>query len=118
MSYPVDQLLGKLLKDVSRSFYLTLRLLPGSIRSQIGLAYLLARTSDTIADTELIPSPDRLKALESLRNVVLGQNSSPIDFKEICTKQASIAERTLLERASQSIDLLNSMHPADRDRIR
>ncbi len=118
MSDPSDDLLGRLLKDVSRSFYLTLRLLPGSIRSQIGLAYLLARTSDTIADTEVIPLPIRLKALESLRNNVLGHNGSPVDFKDICTKQASIAECTLLERANQSIDLLNSMDPADRSRIR
>ena len=39
-----------LLKRVSRSFYLTLRLLPGQIRESIALAYLLARLSDTLAD--------------------------------------------------------------------
>ena len=43
-------LLGSLLRDVSRSFYLTLRILPGAVRQQIGLAYLLARATDTIAD--------------------------------------------------------------------
>jgi len=43
-----------LLKATSRSFYLTLRVLPAAVRSQIGLAYLLARTTDTIADTELV----------------------------------------------------------------
>ena len=39
-----------LLKRVSRSFYLTLRLLPGPVREPISLAYLLARLSDTEAD--------------------------------------------------------------------
>lgn len=39
-----------LLKKVSRSFYLTLRLLPPSVRGSISLAYLLARLSDTEAD--------------------------------------------------------------------
>ena len=48
--------LNQLLKQTSRSFYLTLRVLPGAIRPQIGLAYLLARTTDTIADTELVPA--------------------------------------------------------------
>ena len=48
-------LLGGLLRDVSRSFYKTLAILPGSIRPQISLAYLLARTTDTIADTEIVP---------------------------------------------------------------
>ena len=42
---------NRLLKRVSRSFYLTLKLLPGEVRSTLSLAYLLARASDTIADT-------------------------------------------------------------------
>jgi len=41
--------LNDLLKATSRSFYLTLRVLPARVRPQIGLAYLLARTTDTIA---------------------------------------------------------------------
>ena len=49
-----EELLRGLLTDVSRSFYLTLRILPASIRQPIGLAYLLARTTDTIADTGLV----------------------------------------------------------------
>ncbi len=40
----------QLLKRVSRSFYLTLRLLPGPVRESISLAYLLARFTDTEAD--------------------------------------------------------------------
>jgi len=39
-----------LLGSVSRSFYLSLRLLPGSVRPTLALAYLLARASDSIAD--------------------------------------------------------------------
>ncbi len=42
--------LNDLLKRTSRSFYLTLRVLPAAVRPQIGLAYLLARTTDTVAD--------------------------------------------------------------------
>ncbi|MCI0869448.1 MAG: squalene/phytoene synthase family protein, partial [Chloroflexi bacterium] len=49
-----QRLLTDLLKGVSRSFYLTLRVLPGGIREPVGLAYLLARAADTIADTTLI----------------------------------------------------------------
>jgi len=40
---PQNDSLTGLLRDVSRSFYLTMRVLPGAIRPQIGLAYLLAR---------------------------------------------------------------------------
>ena len=60
--------LNDLLQQTSRSFYLTLRVLPAAVRPQIGLAYLLARTTDTIADTELVPIEQRLDALKRLRN--------------------------------------------------
>ena len=45
-------LLGNLLRQVSRSFYLSLAILPNALREPIGLAYLLARAADTITDTE------------------------------------------------------------------
>lgn len=40
----------KVLKDVSRSFYLSLRFLPREFRAPTSVGYLLARASDTIAD--------------------------------------------------------------------
>ena len=63
-------LLGPLLKGVSRSFYLTLRILPEGMRDPVGLAYLLARAADTIADTSLIPPVQRLDLLLALRQQV------------------------------------------------
>src|SRR6186713_850283 len=71
MAQRSPELLTSLLKEVSRSFYLTMRILPSAIRSQISLAYLLARTTDTIADTEIIPVERRLEALERLRARIL-----------------------------------------------
>ena len=58
-----DELLGPILRDVSRAFYLTLRVLPTAVRPQIGLAYLLARIADTIADTTEVPAEKRRKKL-------------------------------------------------------
>jgi farnesyl-diphosphate farnesyltransferase len=96
MEYASNQMLTALLRDVSRSFYLTLRVLPSSIRPQIGLAYLLARTTDTIADTELVAVDQRLAALQSLRERILGSRTGPLDFGELARQQGSPAERTLL----------------------
>src|SRR5439155_1676709 len=73
-------LLTDLLKQVSRSFYLTMRVLPCAIRPQIGLAYLLARTTDTIADTQLVPPVERLQALQALRERILGNSSAPLSL--------------------------------------
>ncbi len=111
------ELLTSLLHDVSRSFYLTLRVLPGRIRTQIGLAYLLARTTDTIADTELVPVVQRLGALETLRERIQGKGGAPLDFGELARHQGSPAERRLLEKAEASIGLLAALVPADRQLV-
>ena len=56
-----------LLKGVSRSFYLTIRVLPRPVRGPIQLAYLLARAADTIADTDALPSDTRSEHLKRFR---------------------------------------------------
>ncbi len=58
------------LKGVSRSFYLTLRVLPAAVREPIGLAYLLARAADTLADTTVLPSEQRLAYLHKFKSYV------------------------------------------------
>jgi len=108
----------ELLKEVSRSFYLTLRVLPASVRTPIGLAYLLARTSDTIADTQLVSVEKRLDALRALRRRIAGTRDALLDFGNLATGQSSRAEQTLLERCENSLDLLGSLDGADRDRVR
>jgi farnesyl-diphosphate farnesyltransferase len=112
------ELLTTLLKEVSRSFYLTLRVLPGSVRPQIGLAYLLARTTDTIADTEIIPVAQRLKSLQTLRERILGTTSTPLNFGELAQRQSLPAERILLEKAEASLALLTTLSTNDRQLVR
>jgi farnesyl-diphosphate farnesyltransferase len=109
-----------LLKATSRSFYLTLRVLPGAVRPQIGLAYLLARTADTIADTELVPLARRLDALQKLRKRILGSSAAPLDLSAFARPalRDSPAERTLLEKVETSLALLQTLSPADRQLVR
>ena len=56
----------KLLRGVSRSFYLSIRLLPAPLRGPIAVGYLLARATDTVADTTALPLADRLQLLSAL----------------------------------------------------
>ena len=114
----VNALLTVLLKQTSRSFYLTLRVLPARVRPQIGLAYLLARTTDTIADTELVPLEQRLDALQKLRERILGQNSAPLNFGELARQQALPAEHLLLEKVGDSLAQLQTLSPADLKLVR
>ena len=110
--------LDALLRDVSRSFYLTLRALPSAIRPQIGLAYLLARATDTIADTDLVPLEIRLQALRQLRARILGEDSAALDLGAMAKSQASPAEATLLARHGEAVMALNAFSEADRRRVR
>jgi farnesyl-diphosphate farnesyltransferase len=105
--------LNDLLKATSRSFYLTLRVLPAAVRPQIGLAYLLARTTDTIADTEILPVAHRLDALQKLRDRILGQTSTPLRFGELAQQQGEPAEKVLLERVEDALAALKEFSAAD-----
>ena len=64
------RLLTHVLCRVSRAFYLTIRVLPGRLRAPVGLAYLLARAADTIADASAAPTGARLLALRSFRDTL------------------------------------------------
>jgi farnesyl-diphosphate farnesyltransferase len=118
MSSALNDSLPGLLKATSRSFYLTLRVLPGAIRPQIGLAYLLARTTDTVADTEIVPPPQRLEALQRLRERISGQNSAPLDFGKLAQQQASAAEKLLLEKIEDALAALDKFSATDQKLIR
>ena len=61
---PSRSLLRDVLKQVSRSFYLTLIVVPRCVRDQIGLSYLFARAADTIADTDLIDRARRVPGVD------------------------------------------------------
>ncbi len=57
---------GGLLGRVARSFAITIRWLPGEIRETVALGYLLARASDSIADSSGADVARRVGALRSL----------------------------------------------------
>jgi farnesyl-diphosphate farnesyltransferase len=118
MSDVRNELPGDLLRATSRSFYLTLRVLPARVRPQIGLAYLLARTTDTIADTETVPLALRLHALGILRERILGQRAEPGNFRELARQQGSPAEKLLLEKVEDSLARLQTLSPADLQLVR
>ncbi len=114
-------LLTVLLRGVSRSFYLTLRVLPNAVREPIGLAYLLARAADTIADTRLIPPDDRLKTLLLFRERLCGPASSEAfrtTITNLSEKQGNLSEKELLQSLDQAFAMLHSLSAEDGARVR
>jgi len=115
-------LLGPLLKGVSRSFYLTLRILPAGMRDPVGLAYLLARAADTIADTSLIPPARRLELLLSLRQRINGTWDGGLLAQqlaaEVASQQTQSDEKVLLESIGPALDVLAQLDETDRSAVR
>jgi farnesyl-diphosphate farnesyltransferase len=110
-----------LLKSVSRSFYLTLRFLPKPLRAPISLAYLLARATDTLADTAEIAAPVRLTTLRLLARAIAGEE----EFEQVgeplrsfAAQQRDPAERKLIENLREIFDQLAASDSADRADIR
>jgi farnesyl-diphosphate farnesyltransferase len=92
------------------------------MRDPIGLAYLLARAADTIADTSLIPSQQRLALLLSLRDVV---NGAPDDgtltqrlAMEVAAQQSVSDEKVLLESMGAALAVLSQLSESDRSAVR
>jgi farnesyl-diphosphate farnesyltransferase len=114
-----DALLGDLLRRVSRSFYLSLAILPRNVREPIGLAYLLARAADTVADTRLIERTARVAHLSTLRAAYAGESTDVEAVAVACAPhQAQAAERALLERVGEALQRVYRLAPADQDRVR
>lgn len=92
-----------LLRGVSRSFYLTLRALPYGLREPLGHAYLLARLSDTVADSSSANPQSRLGWLDALAKAICGNvSASGNDLNGLAALSDGItnpAERELLARA-------------------
>ena len=105
-----------LLKSVSRSFYLSLRLLPRSMRDAAGLGYLLARSSDTIADTASTPVADRLHWLDDFSKAIHhGTDYTPATtLLNACTP----SEKILLENTAQHFHWLQTLPTAEQALVR
>ena len=108
---------GPLLKAVSRSFYLTIRILPARLQAPIGLAYLLARASDTIADTAEAPEPVRLRHLAAFGEMIRADTSAGLPELQREIQPPDIGERELITRLDRCLAWLASLPENDRREI-
>jgi len=110
-----------LLRSVSRSFYLSIRFLPGQLREPIALAYLLARTTDTVADTAQISTSVRMETLKLFSDAIQGAASREVVAELIAgfiSFQEKVSERQLLESLPDCLGWLERMEHANRNDIR
>src|SRR2546423_15052603 len=99
-SVSVSTLRRTILSRVSRSFYLSIRLLPKKLRDPVSLGYLLARASDTIADTTELPVALRTEKLHLLARGIQGEalGDAIVDLStSLAPLQKNKDERPLIE---------------------
>src|SRR6202047_1283105 len=145
IDFSARPLRGSILRSVSRSFYLSIRILPWRCREPLSLAYLLARATDTVADTAQIPWTVRAQTLQTLSNMIqdkapregldsLAAASSPAGVarparstpigsiadlvSSFAPLQENGAERTLLESLPHCLEWIEQLNGADRDDVR
>ena len=103
---------GPILAAVSRSFFLSLRFLPAPVRPSLCLGYLLARISDTIADTACVTLACRLDTLDAFeRSLTDGATLAPLVGLEEFPSPVP-GEKDLLRNSARVVDCFHAQ-PSD-----
>lgn len=108
---------GSVLRDVSRSFYLSLRLLPPQMRRSCGLGYLLARLSDTVADAPRATPEQRRDWLRGLRSAYLHNSPAP-SLTPLLPLLDHQGERMLVTRAEDCLSAWRACLGPEREALR
>jgi farnesyl-diphosphate farnesyltransferase len=117
---PAPEMLA-LLRGVSRSFYLSIRLLPPVLRQPIAVAYLLARGADTLADTTSLATGERLSKLQTWAGAIQGLTaSSAVQMLSDCFAPSveDPRERQLIIALPQCLIWLDELAQEDREDVR
>lgn len=116
--------LHQLLSAVSRSFYLSMRFLPREMRPGVAVGYLLARATDTVADTVDMDFRERLALLRMMGETVAGDASRETAstcfgrLGVLSTVQTHRGEAELLARFPECLALLEALPPREQMLVR
>ena len=115
-----NELLAGVLRDVSRSFYLSLRILPKGMRRPAGVGYLLARLSDTIADAGAVDEEKRGELLDEFRECVCEGADLDAGGLHQLKKDPGLSEgeRVLIGRADDCLKALGTLPEPERDAVK
>ena len=110
---PSDSGLFPLLKRVSRSFYLSIRFLPSRVRPAVAIGYLLARASDTIADTNKFDARYRLETLDAVLTALQGRTIDLAQRVSLCVDvEPPGAEKELLKQLMSLVAYAGRLVPS------
>lgn len=115
----------RLLRGVSRSFDLTIRLLPAALQAPVSIGYLLARATDTVADTTHLPQHERQVLLDLMAHQIASGNEGMAEQRELirltqafAVQQTDLHERDLMQALPECLLLLHSLTQDDQASVR
>jgi len=115
----------QILRGVSRSFDLSIRLLPSALQSPVAIGYLLARATDTVADTTTLPQGERQVLLELMTQAIATPDTSTEQSlalqkltQAFAAQQTDPHERALMQALPQCLPLLHTLTLADQSSVR
>lgn len=108
----------RVLKAVSRSFYLSLRLLPAPMRRGAAVGYLLARASDTIADSSIVSPEYRMALLDGFSAQIRGEAEVLAWPDDVVSGLEDEGEAELLRRHGEVMGALNSLDTGEAKLVR
>ena len=101
----------QLLRHVSRSFDLSIRLLPAALQAPVAIGYLLARATDTVADTTSLPLAERQVLPEAAHELLRLTQA-------FAAQQTDPHERDLMQALPQCLPLLHTLTSDDQTSVR
>ena len=115
----------QLLRHVSRSFDLSIRLLPQALQAPVAIGYLLARATDTVADTTALPLNERQVLLDLMTQTIAAQDISAEESRELsrltqdfAAQQTDPHERALMQALTKCLPLLHTLTESDQASVR
>ncbi len=111
--------INDILKDVSRSLYLSINIFPYPIKSVMGIGYILCRAADTIADCPDIDNELKYKTIKLLHNIESAEIRNDISrlMKEFSAKIKNPKEKPLMNNMAEIFDFYAALPKIYRDLV-
>lgn len=115
----------QVLRHVSRSFDLSIRFLPTALQAPVAIGYLLARATDTVADTSALPLAERQVLLDLMTQAIAAppeESAQEASLSQLtqafAVQQTHPHERALMQALPQCWPLLHRLSPADQASVK
>ncbi len=106
-----------ILKNVARTLYLSVKIMPEPVKTSMGMGYLLCRVMDTVVDDPAIGAGDKLEVLRLMRGLDKPGNADQVLEKVsgLAQHTRKPAEKELLLKFSKILSIYRKFPEADRN---